>query len=386
MIGRVRSTRDWLADAGWFALALVGGFLALDALQGNLVEPFTDRELTIDYALGAACCLALWLRRRWPVGVAVAMLVPAVLSFSAAIAILVAIFTVGVYRRAGIAIAVTLVHLVAATVFSYLHPTSDSLWEWASLNLAIYSAVLASAFFVRARRQLVISLRERAERAEAEQQMLAEQARQAERVRIAREMHDVLGHRISLIALHAGGLEVQPDVGPPEVLQAASVIRATARQALEELRQVIGVLRDDADDYRQGGPSAPLPTLADIPRLVEESRRAGAKVSLDMGIPNGAPTPGTLGRDAFRIVQEGLTNVHKHVVGAATTVTVHGGPGAGLHVRVSNPLPPGGLAPGAGGRGLVGLAERVALSGGTLSHGPTESGEFVVDAVLAWPT
>lgn len=384
MIGRVRSTRDWLADAGWFALALVGGFLALDALQGNLVEPLTDQELILDYALGAACCLALWLRRRWPVGVALAMLVPAVLSFSAAIAILVAIFTVGVYRRAGIAIAVTLAHLAAAILFSFLHPTRDSLWEWALLDLAIYAAVIAWAFFIRARRQLVISLRERAERAEAEQQMLAEQARRAERVRIAREMHDVLGHRISLIALHAGGLEVQSDVGP-EVVQTAGVIRATARQALEELRQVIGVLRDDADSHGPGGPPAPLPTLADIPRLVEESRRAGAKVRLDMGIPNGTPTPGTLGRDAFRIVQEGLTNVHKHVVGAATTVTVHGGPGVGLHVRVSNPLPPGGCAPGAGGRGLVGLAERVALSGGTLSHGPTDSGEFVVDAVLAWP-
>src|SRR3546814_13881311 len=123
MIGRVRSTRDWLADAGWFVLALVGGFLALEALQGSLVEPLTDRELTVDYALGAACCLALWLRRRWPVGVAVAMLVPAVLSFSAAIAILVAIFTVGVYRRAGIQLAVTLAHRVPAIGFSHLPPT-----------------------------------------------------------------------------------------------------------------------------------------------------------------------------------------------------------------------------------------------------------------------
>ncbi|MDQ5840052.1 MAG: histidine kinase [Chloroflexota bacterium] len=385
MLDRVRSVRDWLVDAGWFALALVGGLVALEAFRGNLIEPFTDREVTTDYALGAACCLALWFRRRWPLGVAVAMLVPAVLSFSGAIAILVAIFTVGVYRRAGIAIAVTLAHLVAATGFSYLHPTRDALWEWALVNLAVYAAVIAWAFFLGARRQLVLSLRERAERAEAEQQMLAEQARRAERARIAREMHDVLGHRVSLIALHAGGLEIQPDVRP-EVVQTAGVIRAAARQALEELRQVIGVLRDDADGNEQGGPPAPLPTLSDIPRLVEESRRAGANVRLDMEVPHDAPTPGTLGRDAYRIVQEGLTNVHKHVVGAAITVTVQGGPGAGLNVRISNPLPRAGFAPRAGGRGLVGLAERVELSGGTLTHGPNDAGEFVLDAVLRWPT
>jgi signal transduction histidine kinase len=384
MVGRARSMRDWLVDTGWFVLALGGGFLALEAFRGNLVEPFSDRELTIDYALGAACCLALWLRRRWPVGVAVAMLVPAVLSFSSAIAILVAIFTVGVYRRAGIAVALTLAQLVAATGFSYLHPTRDSLWEWALFSLAIYAPVIGWAFFLRARGQLLISLGERAERAEAEQQMLAEQARRAERARIAREMHDVLGHRVSLIALHAGGLEIQPDLRP-EVTQTAGIIRATARQALEELRQVIGVLRDDADPDERGGPPAPLPTLADIPRLVEESRRAGANVRLDMEVPCDASTPGTLGRDAYRIVQEGLTNVHKHVTGAAVTVTLQGRPGGELHVRISNPLPRAGFTPRADGSGLVGLAERVELSGGTLSHGPTDSGEFVLDAVLRWP-
>jgi len=384
MVDRVRSMRDWLVDGGWFVAALVGGFLALEAFRRDLVEPFSDRELTIDYALGAVCCMILWLRRRWPVGVAVAMLVPAVLSFSAAIAILVAIFTVGVYCRAGIAIALTLAQLVAATGFAYLHPTRDSLWEWALFNLAVYAAVIAWAFFLRARRQLLLSLRERAERAETEQQMLAEKARRSERARIAREMHDVLGHRISLIALHAGGLELQPDLRP-DVAQTSGIIRATARQALEELREVIGLLRDDADGGEQGRPPVPLPTLADIPRLVDESRRAGAHVRLDMEVPDDAPVPGTLGRDAYRIVQEGLTNVHKHVAGAAITVTLRGGPGADLHVRISNPLPLAGPAPRADGSGLVGLAERVELSGGTLTHGPTDSAEFVLDAVLRWP-
>jgi signal transduction histidine kinase len=255
------------------------------------------------------------------------------------------------------------------------------------LNAAVYTGVLAWALFVRARRQLLSSLRERAERAEAERELLAEHARQAERVRIAREMHDVLGHRVSLIALQAGGLEVTPDL-PTDVAEAAGLIRATARQALEELRQVIGVLRHTAESGSGatiGLPPAPLPTLADIPQLVEDSRRAGARVTLDMSVPSGDAPPGPLGRDAYRIVQEGLTNVRKHVVGGAATVTVQGGPGTGLHVTVSNPLPVG-LAHRAGGSGLIGLAERVALAGGTLKHGPTDDGRFVVDAVLTWPT
>jgi signal transduction histidine kinase len=315
------------------------------------------------------------------------MLVPAALTISGAIAYLIAVFTVGVHRRTTIAVWVTVAHFAAAMCFAFLRPTDSSIWQWLVLNAAVYTGVLAWALFVRARRQLLGSLRDRAERAEAEQELLAERARQAERVRIAREMHDVLGHRVSLIALQAGGLEVKPGL-PVDAVQAAGVIRATARQALEELRQVIGVLRETGS--RSGAvldvPPAPLPTLADIPRLIEDSRQAGARVTLDMSVPSDTTPPGPLGRDAYRIVQEGLTNVHKHVAGGAATVTVHGGPGTGLHVTVSNPLPRAGLANRGGGSGLIGLAERVALTGGTLKHGPTEDGRFVLDAVLTWPT
>ena len=388
MTARSRSRRDWVVDSAFFAAAVVGGLLSMDAFRNSVVEPYSQSELAFDYAIGAACCLALWLRRRWPVALAVAMLVPAALTISGAIAFLVAVFTVGLHRRTTIALLVTVAHFGAAMLFAYLRPTDSSIWQWLVLNTAVYAAVLAWALYVRARRQLLSSLRERAERAEAEQKMLAEQARQAERVRIAREMHDVLGHRVSLIALQAGGLEVKPGL-PADVAQAAGVIRETARQALGELRQVIGVLRDSADSSPAATievPPAPLPTLADIPRLVEDSRRAGARVTLDMLVPTDATPPGPLGRDAYRIVQEGLTNVHKHVVGGAATVTVQGGPGTGLQVTVSNPLPRAEFAQGAGGSGLIGLAERVALAGGTLKHGPTEDGRFVVDAVLTWPT
>ena len=387
MTGRSRSRRDWVVDSAFFAAAVGGGWLSIDGLRDSVVEPYSGRELAFDYTIGAGCCLALWLRRRWPVGLAVAMLLPAALTISGAIAVLVAVFTVGVHRRTPIAVLVTVAHFGAAMVFALLRPTETPVWVWLVLNAAVYAALLAWALFVRARHQLLSSLRERAERAEAERELLAEQARQAERVRIAREMHDVLGHRVSLIALQAGGLEVQAGL-PAEVAQAAGVIRETARQALAELRQVIGVLRDSAAPSSSTiveVPPAPLPTLADIPRLVEDSCRAGTRVTLDMSVPSDAMPPGPLGRDAYRIVQEGLTNVHKHVAGGTASVTVQGGPGAGLHVRVSNPLPRAGFAQRAGGSGLIGLAERVALAGGTLRHGPTEDGRFVVDAELTWP-
>src|SRR3954447_10108555 len=205
MTARSRSRRDWVVDAGFSAAAVVGGFLSLDAFRGSVVEPYSGRELALDYAIGAGCCLALWLRRRWPVRVAVAMLLPAAVTISGAIAYLVAVFTVGVHRRTTIAVVVTVAHFGAAMVFAVLRPTDSSTWVWLVLNAAVYTGVLAWALFVRARRQLLSSLRERAERAEAERELMAEQARQGERLRIAREMHDVLGHRVSLIALQAGG-------------------------------------------------------------------------------------------------------------------------------------------------------------------------------------
>jgi hypothetical protein len=128
----------------------------------------------------------------------------------------------------------------------------------------------------------VLALHERADRLEAEQRLRVEQAREAERRRIAREMHDVLAHRVSLLALHAGALEFRPDAPSEEVAEAAGVIRANARAALEDLRGVVGMLRDSGDG---SAPEPPQPTLGDIPALVEESRAAGMRVVLRLDAP-----------------------------------------------------------------------------------------------------
>jgi signal transduction histidine kinase len=181
-------------------------------------------------------------------------------------------------------------------------------WLSVGFIVIITAAIIAWGMYVRARRQLVLSLRERAERAEAEQQMRVEQAQAHERARIAREMHDVLAHRISLLSMHAGALEFRPDAPPEEIARAAGVVRASAHQALEDLREVIGVLREESLDgdperrSRRSRRSRPA-------RRVARGRHAR---QLRVPVRGSRRVPDGVGRNAYRIVQEALTNARKH--------------------------------------------------------------------------
>jgi len=197
-------------------------------------------------------------------------------------------------------------------------------------------------------------------------------------------MHDVLAHKVSLVALHAGALEVNPGVGPEQVERTAALMRGTAAEALEDLRQVLGVLRSDAGSASADGTLAPQPGLDRLEPLVASSRAAGVPVELELSVA-GAP-PDLPARTAYRVVQEALTNVHKHARGAATCVRVVGGPGTALEVEVINrpPVSSASLIPGAG-LGLVGLAERVSLTGGSLWFGPLPDGGWRVAARMPWP-
>ena len=386
-----RSGRDWTVDVICVLLSAVVGaaFLASTATDQPAPSPFV---LIVDGVFGAVSCAALWLRRRFPVGVAVLTALLSIFSVATAVAATIAMFTVAVHRRTQTALAIGLLNVVTAGLFFVVRPQNVRIngepvawWILTATTTVMLAAVVAWGMLVRARRQLVVSLHERARRAEAEQRLLADQARQAERARIAREMHDVVAHRVSLITLHAGALQLRSDLPPADIERTAALIHTAARQALEELRDVIGVLHEDGS--REVAPAAPQPTVTDIARLVEDSRRAGASIELCMDVDDPANAPGGLGRDAYRIVQEALTNINKHAPGTATEVTVSGAAGRGLHVAVRNRLP---LTPASGpavpgsGRGLVGLAERAALSGGTLRHGPTADGHFLVSADLTW--
>jgi len=379
------------ADVAWVALAAIGGavLLVVNAWAHGTGDELGPHGLAVgvDAGIGAASSAALWFRRRWPVGIALMALVTSAVSLSAGGAGLLALFNVSIRRRAGVALAVAGLYQVAFFGYYLLWYRRYPLWIAWPWALTEFAALVAGGMYIRARRQLVASLRDRAEQAEAAQELLARQARHAERARIAGEMHDVLGHRISLMALHAGGLQVRPDLPPGEVRETAGLIWSTAREALEELRGIIGVLRDD-DGTQSGAPSAPQPSLPDIAALIEESRRAGMKVELDMRVEAPETAPGSVGRDTYRIVREALTNVSKHARGTAVRVSVSGRAGAGLLVTVRNRLPagrPAGAALPGTGLGLVSLAERVNLSGGMLTHGPDPEGDFVVNAALRWP-
>jgi signal transduction histidine kinase len=378
-----RTGRDRAVDAGGCLIAAVLGALFLSPALHDTVTPLSTAQVVVDVAFGMLACVLLWWRRRWPVGVALGGLLLGAFSISTTAPGLLALCSLAVHRPTRPALLVASLWVPSCVLFGVYSPTTDPL----SVVVLVTPLALAAAaigMFVRARRQLLFTLRERAQRAEAGQRLHEDRARMAERTRIAREMHDVLAHRISLLALHAGALEVRPDLPTETVREIAELLRSTARQALDELRGVVGLLREEPGNK---GPAAPQPTLSDIRRLVEETRRAGADIDFEMHVDQADAIPGALGRDAYRVVQESLTNIGKHASGMATQVRLSGAPEVGLHVSVRNRQPAhaqaGPALPGSGA-GLLGLQERVALAGGTLLHGPNGTGDFVVDAEFQW--
>ena len=261
-----RSPRDWAVDTFFFLVASGYAVFAFrDALgpEPTIDRPHSELAVAIDMVLTAALCLSLWVRRRWPVWLAVVALPLAVFSTPSAIAILIILLTVVVHRRLAVSGPLVLAHFVAAVIYEFRHQDPvDGPAAGVLMSAMFTGSVLAWGMFVRARRQLVLAWRDRAIRAEAEQRLRVEAARRMERTRIAREMHDVLAHRISLLSLHAGALEFRPDAPPEEISRAAGVIRTSARQALEELREVINVLREEdpaetVPEPDRGAPAGP---------------------------------------------------------------------------------------------------------------------------------
>ena len=319
----------------------------------------------LQLVVGLLACAAIPARHRWPVTLTVVLLAISVVFPTAGGASGVALFTVAVQRRAAVAIAVNVLAAVEAMVQCALYPPLPRNWAtyWVTIGVGVLAsaAVTAWGMVVRARRQLIATLVDRAERAESEQRLLIEQARRRERERMAREMHDVLAHRLSLLSVHAGALEYRPDAPPEEIKRAAGVVRASARQALHDLRDVIGLLRNGDETE----PDRPQPTLSDLSALVAESTAAGIVVQDHVHLDTAA-VPETLGRTVYRIVQEGLTNALKYSTDATATLNLSLGAGT-LDIHLTNPTSQRRAA--RTGRGLRGIDERATTLGGTTTAG-----------------
>lgn len=361
--------------------------MALAAGGSGLAASYVLSGSGREGALVLVASVALLWRRRSPV-LATSVVIIAVAAGAGELLLVPALASVAVRVRDR-----RLLGLVVAALAALAWVRSAVPLEGAA-ELVSFAAISATAFvglpvaigaYLGTRRDLLRQVQDRAEQLEAEQHLRAASARVAERAQIAHEMHDVLAHRISLVALHAGALEVRPSSSPEEVERTAGLIRTTAHQALEDLRGVLGVLQADATSSTR---PLPQPTVDDIAQLVADSRAADVRVRLDDSLPVGSDVPELIGRTAFRLVQEGLTNVHKHAGGAAATVTLSGAPGDGLTVDVTNVRPVGRtaapLVPGSGA-GLAGLTERVRLSGGELHAGGVDNGGFRLHARLPWP-
>ncbi|WP_425585687.1 sensor histidine kinase [Streptomyces longisporus] len=379
--GRPRRTvRDWVVDFTCFLLAVAIGLAAANTLHHDTHTPHA--LAVVDQLLGALSCAAVWARRRWPLGLAVAMIPVGLLSNTAGGAGMIAVFTLAVHRPFRYVAWIGGISLALIPPFFWLRPDPDLQYAGAVAFAELLTlTVIGWGMFVRSKRQLMVSLRDRARRAETEAQLRAEQAQRLAREAIAREMHDVLAHRLTLLSVHAGALEFRPDAPREEVARAAGVIRESAHEALQDLREIIGVLRaGEPDDAGR-----PQPTLAALDGLVAECREAGMKVTLASRVTDPAAVPSSVGRTAYRIAQEALTNARKHAPGTEVTVSVTGTPGEGLVVDVRNPAPEGEVpaVPGSG-QGLIGLTERATLTGGRLEHGPQPDGGFRVRAWLPW--
>lgn len=274
----------------------------------------------------------------------------------------------------------------ASTSALLLMPDPD-LPPWAdSLAVAVvYALLVLVGLYVRSRRELVASLTAQAQSTRREQAALDASARSAERARIAREMHDALGHRLSVIAMHAGALESRTDLSGDDTRRAAGVVRESAHHAMTELRQVLGVLNEASSARSEG---SDVPTLDQLDDLVAAGVGNGVVPELRREA-DVSTFPQAVSRHLYRIAQEALTNVRKHAPGQPTLVVVRvPDPGAVELVVRNHLVPKAAGSVGASGpaqhqnhHGLAGLAERARLAGGSLSARP-EGSTFVVRVVL----
>jgi signal transduction histidine kinase len=374
------------------AAALVGALLWLTVQSqqqgGTRPAPSAAWLDQLDLVLGVAALGLMLHRRRWPLAIAVATSALTALSVTAIGAAGIAIISLATHRRWPQVAVAGVAWLASGALYQALRPSSAA-EDWANnaaISVLSLACFVASGAFIGAHRDLLASLRERVATAEREQVMRVVQARSIERTRIAREMHDSLAHRLSLVAMQSGALAYRSDLTREETAETARIVRENAHQALGELREVLGLLRDAGDSDGQN--RRPQPTLADLDELIAATRSGGVDLHATLSVDPSARLPDAVSRHGYRIVQEALTNACKHAAGARMDLDVRAQAGEGLRIVARNRLPktPGGEQLPTSGLGLIGLRERVLLSGGELQYGMDRRGDFVLRAWLPWPS
>ncbi|MEV5437195.1 sensor histidine kinase [Streptomyces sp. NPDC052682] len=375
-VTRVRPPRGRAADAalasGVFALVAVG---SLQSLVGPREEPWPVTALT--WALMAAACGALYPRRRHPVSAAVLTLAVTMVYYLVSrydgplmVVPVLALYTVAAdgRPRAAVALAALALLLTGAGTLLGNHDVNG-------VALFMMTGWLVGVVALGWVRHTGLALAREAER----------RAVSEERLRIARELHDVVGHHLSLINVQSAAalrrLRKDPAGGPERAEQALGAVKEASREALRELRATLGVLRQAGE----AAPTAPVPGLDRLGDLVESARLAGLDVRVHTDGPPGPPLPPEVDLAAYRIVQESLTNVARHSGATRVTVRTGRGPDA-LTLEItddgrgpSSPVP--GTAPGSG---ITGMRERARALGGALTAGPAPDGGFTVRAVLPY--
>ncbi|MFF9673984.1 sensor histidine kinase [Streptomyces eurythermus] len=428
-----------LTGPWWWArrrsAVLDGGLALLSAVECAAEGVPFAREAGVPVSVGVVFGLiagaVLLVRRKWPIAVVLVAIAvtPAEMGFLMGVVGLYTLASCELPRR--VIGALSGMSLLGTAVVTFVRVRQDmargdlTLGDWflpfaaVTTSLGLTAPPVLLGLYVGARRRLMESLRERADSLERELQLLAERAeeraewaRNEERTRIAREMHDVVAHRVSLMVVHAAALQAVARKDPEKAVRNAALVGDMGRQALTELREMLGVLRAGGDAVRRpsGVPLAAVgeaaqaaasraaesraaveagavegPCLSELEELVGQSAAAGMVV--DLSVEGEARSyPAEVEQTAYRVVQEALTNVHKYAAGAKTYVRLAHRVSE-IAMQVENEPPPEPASASAaglpsGGNGLVGMRERVVALGGVFVSGPTDAGGFRVSAVI----
>lgn len=371
----------WLAGGAFFSAVATSEYPDMQNIPRH-----DDILFMVDALLGLLACLLLPLvrgsdHRRAGRASLVVALTSLASAWSGPMG-LYTLFTVARWRDRRRLLIVAVATLAASIGSQWVMPGSSPSLVDSLLMAAMVALICLWGLYRGSRSALAQAHRERAQSLEREQAATLAQARAEERTAIAREIHDTLSHRLAVISLHAGGLSMNPGMGPEQVLETAELLQRTAQGAGEELHDLLTVLREDPGDRVQA------PTLASLDAVVAEARELGTPVSLHLEEALGG-TLDTLATQRstalFHVVHEGLANAAKHAPGQPVDVTIEGC-GPGVRVVTTNPLARAGGEQGhelAGGHGLLGLEERLTLAGGRLDHG-VEQGRYRLEAWVPW--